>query len=80
MGDTERPFAQIHGPTFRAIYDLADLERSLFVLAIGQSGNPLSPYYRDQAERWRDNRPFPIPTRREAIAASAANRLALVPR
>ena len=80
MGDPERRFVQVHGPTFRAIYDLADLERSLFVLAVGQSGNPLSPYYRDQAERWRDHRPFPIPTRREAIAATAANRLVLVPR
>jgi penicillin amidase len=79
MGDRERRFVQIHGPTFRAIYDLADLERSLFVLAVGQSGNPLSPYYRDQAERWRDHRPFPIPTRREAVEAAAVERLALVP-
>ncbi len=78
--DPDRPFVQTHGPAFRAIYDLADLERSLFVYGPGQSGNPLSPHYRDLAGRWRDHRPFAIPTGRDALEAAGAARLLLVPR
>ena len=44
----------IHGPAFRAVYDLADLDRSLFVVAPGQSGNPLSAHADDFLQRWRD--------------------------
>jgi penicillin amidase len=47
-------FASIHGPGFRAVYDLADLDRSLFVVAPGQSGNPLSAHTSDFLARWRD--------------------------
>ena len=36
-----------HAASFRGLYDLADLARSRFVAATGQSGNPLSPHYRD---------------------------------
>jgi len=36
------------------VYDLADLDRSLFVMAPGQSGNPLSRHARDFLTRWRD--------------------------
>jgi penicillin amidase len=48
------PFAHVHGPGLRAVYDLADLERSRFIIAGGQSGNPLSRHYSDMAQRWRD--------------------------
>ncbi len=78
LGNSERLFVQTHGPALRAIYDLADLDRSLFIHTTGQSGNLLSPHYRDLAERWRDHRPFSIPTRRDAIETEA--RLVLVPR
>ncbi|MCG8545111.1 MAG: penicillin acylase family protein [Alphaproteobacteria bacterium] len=47
------PFAHTHGAGYRAVYDLADLDRSRFIIATGQSGNPLSPHYRDQLDRWR---------------------------
>ncbi|MEP6759453.1 MAG: penicillin acylase family protein [Actinomycetota bacterium] len=36
-------------PSVRAIYDLADLERSASVLPTGTSGNPASPHWNDQA-------------------------------
>ena len=54
IADAAAPFAQIHGPGLRAIYDLGDLENSLFIQATGQSGNPLSRHYRDLIGRWRD--------------------------
>ena len=47
-------FQSVHGPEYRAVYDLADLDRSLFVMAPGQSGNPLSRHARDFLTRWRD--------------------------
>jgi penicillin amidase len=47
-------FADVHGPSFRGVYDLADLERSRFVMAPGQSGNPFSPLARNFLRRWRD--------------------------
>ena len=47
-------FESVHGPAFRAVYDLVDLDRSLFVVAPGQSGNPLSSHAGDFLRRWRD--------------------------
>ncbi|WP_158745451.1 penicillin acylase family protein [Acidisphaera sp. L21] len=47
-------FDSVHGPGYRGVYDLADLDRSLFMTAPGQSGNPLSPHFRDLLLRWRD--------------------------
>jgi penicillin amidase len=43
-----------HGPGYRGVYDLADLDRSLFITAPGESGNPLSPHAYDLLRRWRD--------------------------
>lgn len=47
-------FNHIHGPGLRAIYDLADLDRSVFIIATGQSGNVLSSHYDDQLKIWRN--------------------------
>ena len=52
--DDDAPFAHVHGPVLRAIYDLADLTHSRFIIAGGQSGNILSPFYANMIERWRD--------------------------
>jgi len=54
VSDGAAPFADIHGPGLRAVYDLANLDQSLFMIATGQSGNPISPHYRDLIESWRD--------------------------
>ncbi len=47
-------FQSVHGAAYRGVYDLADLDRSLFIVAPGQSGNPLSRHARDFLTRWRD--------------------------
>jgi penicillin amidase len=47
-------FADVHGPAYRGVYDLADLDRSRFVVAPGQSGNPFSPLAANFLRRWRD--------------------------
>lgn len=48
------PFAHVHGASMRAIYDLDDLTNSQFIIAGGQSGNPLSRDYLSMARRWRN--------------------------
>ncbi|MFZ5790650.1 MAG: penicillin acylase family protein [Pseudomonadota bacterium] len=47
-------FPHVHGAGFRAVYDLADLDASRFVIAGGQSGNPSSAHYGDLLPLWRD--------------------------
>jgi penicillin amidase len=47
-------YPDVHGAGLRAVFNLADLDRSRFIIAGGQSGNPLSGHYGDQIERWRD--------------------------
>jgi penicillin G amidase len=56
----ERPFASTHAATYRAIYDLAELGRSRFVAATGQSGHPLSRHYRDLTALWVAGQAVPI--------------------
>ena len=80
FSESVRPFAQNHGPAMRAIYDMASPDQSLFITSSGQSGNPLSSHYRDFVERWRDHRPFTIPTERATVEALRSDRLVLVPR
>ena len=48
------PLRMVHGAGLRAVYDLADLDASRFVITAGQSGNPFSPHFLDFAPRWRD--------------------------
>ncbi len=53
-GPPDSRFEDRHGPGFRAVYDLANLDESRFMIATGQSGNPLSAHYGSLASRWRD--------------------------
>jgi penicillin G amidase len=48
----ETPFADLHGPGLRAVYDLSDLDNSTFQTALGQSGHVLSPHYDDLQKLW----------------------------
>lgn len=56
VSNPEAPFDHIHGAGLRAVYDLSNLSNSRFMIATGQSGNPLSGHYRDLVEDWRDGR------------------------
>ena len=53
LSNTADPFADLHGPGLRAVYDLSDLDKSVFEMALGQSAHPLSPHYDDLQSRWR---------------------------
>lgn len=61
FGDEEAPFANRHASSYRAIYDLADLDNSTFMIPTGQSGNVFSGHYSDLAEPWSDVEAITIP-------------------
>jgi penicillin amidase len=50
--ESTQPFANRQAASMRAIYDLADLEKSVFIYQTGQSGVVFSPRYRDMAAEW----------------------------
>jgi penicillin amidase len=79
VADPREPFAHIHGAGLRAVYDLANLDRSRFVLATGQSGHPLSRHYRDQLSLWQAGGSFPLAGDRADVARQARGRVRMVP-
>ncbi len=74
------PFVSRHSASLRAIYDMADPERSLFIHSTGQSGLPTSRLYRNLAERWARVEFLPMRTRRADIEREAMGTLTIVPR
>ena len=58
-----KPYYNRSASSYRAIYDFSDLNNSLFIQTTGQSGNFLSPYYKNFAERWADIDYFTISSR-----------------
>ena len=76
----ENPFTQNHGAGYRAVYDLANPERSVFITNTGQSGNPLSPHYRDFATDWRDGKYRTMLRDRSQALDNALGSLVLIPR
>jgi penicillin amidase len=52
--DPKSPYAARHGAGFRAIYTLADLDASRFILSTVPSGHPLSRFYDNMLRDWRD--------------------------
>jgi penicillin amidase len=77
---TEPEFANRHASSYRGIYDLADLDASLYIQTTGQSGNPMSPYYRSFARRWAAGEYITISTKRDEIAKDALGTWTLAPR
>ncbi|MDO9103961.1 MAG: penicillin acylase family protein [Methylovulum sp.] len=67
------------GAAFRAVYDLAEPDNSVFILGTGQSGNPLSGHYRDMAQAWLQGGYVPLLTDRERILRDAVGTIRLTP-
>ncbi len=74
------PFADIHGAGYRALYDLAALDRSRFMIATGQSGNPFSSHFKDLLRRWRDFDYLALAGGRDEILKGGGSLLTLAPR
>ncbi len=79
LNDEERPFANRHAASLRALYDLAQPENSLYIHSGGQSGNRLSPHYAAFSEAWAKNEYIPMRTERKAIEEKPHQLLRLAP-
>ena len=76
---TDTPFSHVHGAGYRAVYDMADLANSRFMIATGQSGHPLSPHYGDLVEIWRDRQHIAITGSAAELTERGLGTLALNP-
>ena len=63
----------------RTVFDTADWSNCRFVLAGGQSGNPLSDHYDDQLQLWRRGEAIAIPWTGDEVVQSATAALRLTP-
>jgi len=75
----EDPYLSRHASVYRAIYDFADLEKSMFIQSTGQSGHFRSDYYRNFAERWADMKFVPMVTKPENYEKQAIGTWRLTP-
>jgi penicillin amidase len=72
-------FQQIHGATYRHVFDLADWDRGMATSAPGQSGQPGSPHYGDLLPLWAEGKYFPLVYSRAKVEEVAQHRLRLLP-
>jgi penicillin amidase len=68
-----------YAASYRQIIDLSDFNRSVAVLAGGQSGNPASRHYGDMIDAWRRVEYHPMLFERAEIERHAEGRLTLTP-
>ena len=59
-GTLPDPFLNTHSAGYRGVYDFADPDSSVFIIATGQSGHPLSRHYDDLGELWRRGEYIPM--------------------
>ena len=58
------------GPSTRRVIDFSDIENSMSISPTGQSGNPFSDYYKDQAQKYVDGEFVPMLLNKEVIQQS----------
>jgi penicillin amidase len=73
-------FEQIHGASYRQLFDLADWDKGLATSTPGQSGQPGSPHYDDLLPLWAEAQYFPLAYSRKRVDEVTAHRLTLTPR
>ena len=79
LNEDANPYANRHSASLRAIYDLSDLEKSLYIHSGGQSGNILSDHYKAFSEAWAKNEYIPMRAERKTLEAEPHQLLKLVP-
>jgi penicillin amidase len=72
-------FQQIHGASYRQLFDLADWDRGLATSAPGQSGQWGSPHYNDLAPLWAKGEYFPLAYSRAKVDEVTKQTLLLKP-
>ena len=64
---SKNPYETLQAPSLRTVYDLSDLEKSLFVYQTGQSGWVQSKLYRNMNALWANNEYLPLQMKPEKI-------------
>ncbi|HEX6773885.1 MAG TPA: penicillin acylase family protein, partial [Acidobacteriaceae bacterium] len=67
------------GPSQRFTMDWSNVDDSTENIVMGQSGDPVSPYYRDQWAAWYNATTFPLPFTPAAVNAATEHTLRLIP-
>jgi penicillin amidase len=67
------------GPSQRFTMDWSNVDGSTENIVLGESGNPYSPYFRDQWNDWYGGTTFALPFTPEAVASQTRHTLRLLP-
>ena len=67
------------GPSQRFTMDWSNIDGSTENIVLGESGNPLSPYFRDEWSDWYGGTTFALPFTPAAVAAQTTHTLRLLP-
>jgi len=80
-GDTTtvKQVGRAFGPSQRFTMDWSNIDGSTENIVLGESGNPLSPYFRDQWKDWYGGTTFALPFSSAAVATQTTHTLRLVP-
>ncbi len=76
-GSEEKGLGIVHSSVARYAFDLADWDRSGWIVPLGSSGDPRSPHYADQAQDWADVKLRPMLYSWDQIEADAESRQTL---
>ena len=80
-GDTTtvKQVGRTFGPSQRFTMDWNNIDGSTENIALGESGDPYSPYFRDQWNDWYGGTTFALPFSQAAVAAQTKHTLRLLP-
>ncbi|PZQ49227.1 MAG: penicillin acylase family protein [Rhodovulum sulfidophilum] len=78
-GGGPAPYRNVHAAGLRAVYDFSDPDSSVFVIATGESGHPLSRYYDDLSGLWRRGEYIPMVLDPDRARAGAIGTTLLIP-
>ncbi|HEU5351705.1 MAG TPA: penicillin acylase family protein [Terracidiphilus sp.] len=80
-GDTTtvKQVGRSFGPSQRFTMDWSNIDQSTEDIVLGESGNPLSPYFRDQWQDYYSGRTFALPFTSAAVAQQTRHTLRLLP-
>ena len=80
-GDTTtvKQVGRAFGPSQRFTMDWSNIDGSTENIVLGESGNPYSPYFRDQWNDWYGGTTFALPYSSTAVAAQTRHTLRLLP-
>jgi penicillin amidase len=77
---TVKQVGRSFGPSERFTADLANLDHSTLNLVLGESANPMSPWFMDQWPAWYHGTTFVLPFTNPAVDAATTHTLTLTPR